>query len=96
MEMTRAGQPASEVVPGRPFPVEALPEPARGFVRAGAKAIGCDPSYVALPLLSSLAAAIGNTRRIRLEHGCTEPAIIWTAIVGRSPNPVRTADSPMG
>ncbi len=68
----------------RPFPVEALPEPMRSFVAKGARAIGCDPSYIALPLLSALAAAIGNTRRIQLKRDWTEPAIIWAAIVGES------------
>ncbi len=68
----------------QPFPVEALPEPLRSFVTKGAQAIGCDPSYIALPLLSALASAIGNSRRIQLKSGWTEPAIIWTAIVGES------------
>jgi hypothetical protein len=52
-----------------PFPVEALPEPFGSFVSAGATAIGCDPSFVALPLLAALAAAIGNTRRLMLKLG---------------------------
>ena len=68
----------------RPFPTDALPEPIRGFVVAGAKAIGCDSSYLALPMLTALAAAIGNTRRIQLKRGWSAPAIIWTAIVGES------------
>jgi hypothetical protein len=68
----------------RPFPVAALPEPIRGFVSAGAKAIGCDPSYLALPLLTAIAAAIGNTRRLELKRGWSAPAILWTAIVGES------------
>lgn len=67
-----------------PFPVDVLPEPIRSFVAAGAKAIGCDASYIALPLLSALAAAIGNTHRIALKRGWTEPVILWTAIVGES------------
>ncbi|REK17367.1 MAG: DUF3987 domain-containing protein [Planctomycetota bacterium] len=67
-----------------PFPVHALPEPFRSFVSDGAKAIGCDPSYVALPTLTTIAAAIGNTRRIQLKRGWTVPAILWTAIVGES------------
>jgi len=67
-----------------PFPVDVLPEPVRSFIAGGAKAIGCDPSYIALPLLSALAAAIGTTHRIELKRGWTEPAIIWTAIVGES------------
>lgn len=72
------------VKPFRPFPVDALPEPVRGFVVDGAKAIGCDPCYIALPLLSAVAAAIGNTRRLELKQGWTEPPILWTAIIGDS------------
>ena len=68
----------------RQFPVDVLPEPVRSFVNVGAKAIGCDPSFIALPLLAALAAAIGNTRRIQLKRGWTEPAIIWAATVGES------------
>ena len=68
----------------RPFPVDALPEPVRGFVLAGAKAIGCDASFVALPLLTVLASAIGNTRRIQLKRGWAAPSILWCAIVGES------------
>jgi len=66
----------------RPFPVEALPEPVRGFVDAGARAIGCDPSFVALPLLAALASAVGNTRRLRLKRGWLVPPILWTSVVG--------------
>jgi hypothetical protein len=74
----------------RPFPVEALPHELRSFVAAASKAIGCDPCYVALPLLSGMAAAIGNSRRIELKSTWKEPAILWTAIVGES----GTAKSP--
>jgi hypothetical protein len=66
------------------FPVNVLPEPVRAFVTNGSIAIGCDSSYIALPLLAGLAAAIGNTHRIKLKRGWTEPAILWTAIVGES------------
>ena len=68
----------------QPFPTDALPKPIHGFVEAGAKAIGCDPSYLALPLLSALAAAIGDTRSLQLKRGWFALAIIWTAIVGES------------
>ena len=68
----------------RPFPVDALPEPVRSYVAEGAAAIGCDASFVALPMLSGLAGAIGNTRRILLKRGWAEPAILWTAIIGES------------
>ena len=74
----------------RAFPLHALPEPVRTYVREASAAIGCDPSYVALPLFSALASAIGNSRRLRLKRQWYEPAIIWTAIVGDS----GTAKSP--
>jgi hypothetical protein len=61
-----------------------LPEPIRGFVAAGAKAIGCDSSYLALPLLVALASAIGTTRRLELKRGWHVPPILWGAIVGES------------
>jgi len=67
-----------------PFPVDLLPQPVRAYVVEGASAIGCDASFIALPLLSALAAAIGNTRRILLKRGWAEPAIVWTAIIGES------------
>lgn len=68
----------------RPFPLQALPQLIRGFVDAGARAIGCDPSYLALPLLTAIAGAIGNTRRLQLKRGWTAPPILWGAIVGES------------
>jgi hypothetical protein len=67
-----------------PFCTDALPEPIQSYVRGGAKAIGCEDSYVALPMLSALAAAVGNTRRIRLKKSWSEPAVLWTGIIGDS------------
>ncbi len=66
------------------FPTQALPEPIRSFITTAAEAIGCDESYIAIPLLVGLASAIGNSRRIQLKRGWSEPAIIWAAIVGES------------
>lgn len=68
----------------RPFPVQVLPEPIQGFLCSTAKAIGCDVSFLALPLLTVLGAAIGNSRRLKLKQGWNVPPIIWTAIVGDS------------
>jgi len=67
-----------------PFPVEALPEPVRSFVVAGAKSLGCDESFIALPALAMLGASIGNTRRLLVKRGWTEPPILWTVIIGNS------------
>jgi len=68
----------------RPFPANVLPEPIRGFVTEAAAALGCDVSFVALPTLSALAAAIGNARRIELKASWREPCVFWTAVVGDS------------
>jgi hypothetical protein len=35
-------------------------------------------------LLSSLGAAIGNSRSIKLKPGFVQPPVIWTGIIGRS------------
>jgi hypothetical protein len=68
----------------RPFPVDALPEPLRSLVTAGAESLGCDPVYVALPALVIAAAAIGNSRRLKLKRSWTVPSVLWGAIVGES------------
>lgn len=77
------GQPAV-IERFRPFPTDALPRRIRRFVEAGARAIGCDASYLALPALTVLAASIGNTRCIRLKPGWTAKPILWVGIVGES------------
>ncbi len=70
--------------PWQPFPVSVLPDPLRSFVDEGAKAIGCDPVFVAFPAMASLASAIGTTRRIRLSPDWCEASILWLASVGDS------------
>jgi hypothetical protein len=74
----------SRVESFQPFPIEALPKTVAGFVRDAAEAIGCDPSFIALPLLVGFASAIGNSQRIQLKRGWTEPSILWGAIIGES------------
>jgi hypothetical protein len=68
----------------QPFPVEALPEPVRSYLRRSATAIGVDTSYVATALLAALAAAIGNSRLVMLKRGWVEPAVLWGVLVGDS------------
>ena len=68
----------------QPFPVDLLPEPVRSYVSQGAEAIGCDPSYIALPVLSMLGGAVGNTHEVKLKHSWREPSIVWSCIVGLS------------
>jgi len=75
---------ASPIEAYRPYPVDALPEPLASFVAEAAAAIGCDPSYVALPLLTAAGAAIGTTRRLELKAGHAVPPILWSVVVGES------------
>lgn len=79
---TKPTQPRIE--PFQPFPVEALPQAVAGFVSRSAQAIGCDASFIALPLLVGFASVIGNSRRVQLKLGWSEPAILWGAIIGES------------
>jgi hypothetical protein len=67
-----------------PFPVEVLPEPLAAFAREGARALTCDPAFIAVPLITAAASAIGNTRKIRLKRDWSEPAVVWAATVGES------------
>jgi len=76
--------PAPTSKPWQPFPVVVFPEPVRTFIDAGAKAIGCDPAMIALPVLAVCAAAIGTTRAVRLKQSWFEPPIAWCVIVAPS------------
>jgi hypothetical protein len=84
MTQTAKGRTAPTVEAFRPYPVDALPDPLRGFVAAGADAIGCDASYLALPLLTAAGAAIGTTRQLIVKRGWAVYPILWAAIVGES------------
>ncbi len=67
-----------------PFPVSILSSPIEKYVREASKAIGCDTSFVATPLLSILAACVGNARRIELKRSWKEPCVFWAVIVGNA------------
>jgi hypothetical protein len=71
----------ADLLEWEPFPVALLPEPAGSFVAETAAGLGADPSLVALPMLASVAAMIGNRRRIEIWPGWQEPAIVWAAAV---------------
>lgn len=72
------------IQPFRPFPTEELPSPVKEFVQAAAQSIGCDDSYIALPLLTVIAGAIGVTRVLEVSPDYLVKAIIWSMIVGES------------
>jgi hypothetical protein len=66
------------------FPSDALPTVLADYIAQSAEAIGCNSSYIALPLLASLGRAIGNKRVIKVKDDYTEPAIIWGAVIADS------------
>ena len=68
----------------QPFPVELLPEPVAQYVDAHTKAIGIDPAFIAVPMLSVLAALIGQARRVQIKKTWTEPSVLWTVTVADS------------
>lgn len=68
----------------KPFPVNCLSETLKRMVVEGSRAIGCDPSFIALPLLVVVGSVIGNTRRLRVKDGWNVPPILWGAVVGES------------
>lgn len=70
--------------PFTPFPLEVLPSVLGRFIRETATALGCEPTYVALPTLCVTAAAIGTTRAIELKASWREFAIVWGGLVARS------------
>jgi acyl-CoA-binding protein len=77
-------QPENPIPPWRPFPVDALPALVSTYVERCAAAIGCDPAFVAVPILPTLGAALGNTRRVRLRNSWYEPPVIWAGLVADS------------
>ena len=64
-----------------PFPVDALPESCRRFVREAAVSLGCAPDLVAVPLLGLLSAAVGNSRQVELKRGWKESAALFVVVV---------------
>ncbi len=80
----QAEKPARAILPFRPFPLHALPDPMRGFAEAVAGATGTDPAFAALAALVVAAGCIGNRVAALVKQGWVEPAVLWGAIVGRS------------
>jgi DNA polymerase I-like protein with 3'-5' exonuclease and polymerase domains len=72
------------IPPYVPFPVDVLPAPLADYVAQGAASFGCDPVFVALPVLGVVASAIGNTRVIALKRGWREPSVLWCCVVADS------------
>jgi hypothetical protein len=70
--------------PFQPFPVHCLPDVIERFVREGAAALGCDPSFLALPALAVCAGLIGNTRTLRIKSSWFAACVVWSLLIGDS------------
>ena len=66
------------------WPVEQLPEPLSSIVSEGSAALQCDPALIAMPIMSTVGAAIGNARHLQVKEGWQVPPIVWTMVVAES------------
>jgi hypothetical protein len=66
------------------FPIEVLGNGWAGWAANNAKAAACPVDYVALPLLTSASALIGNARWAGASRGWKEPPHLWMVAVGDS------------
>ena len=67
---------------GPAFPVDVLPPTLAKLVDAEHRAMGADPSAIAMALLTIVAGAIHGETRVQAGEGWWERPIIWTALIG--------------
>jgi hypothetical protein len=67
-----------------PFPIHVLPDPIRQFVEAVAASIPVPVDLVAVPVLVTLATAIGTQRSVSPKRGWTEYPVLYGAVVAES------------
>ena len=63
------------------FPLDTLPSTLHAYVSEVSESLPADPVMVALPVLVTVAAAIGNSRSIRIKQDWIESAALYGAIV---------------
>lgn len=68
---------------GPEFPLDVLPPTLARFVDAEHRAMGADPSAIAMAVLTTVAGAINGETRVRAGEGWWERPILWTALVGQ-------------
>jgi hypothetical protein len=67
---------------GPAFPPGILPSPLQNFVEAEHRAMGADPSAIAMAALTAFGGAIHAETHVRVGEGWNEKPILWTALVG--------------
>jgi Protein of unknown function (DUF3987) len=68
---------------GPGFPLDILPPTLAKFVEAEHRAMGADPSAIAMAVLTTVAGAMHAETRVRAGEGWWERPILWTALVGQ-------------
>ena len=68
---------------GPRLPLEVLPPTLRKFVDAEHRAMGADPSAIAMAALTAVAGAMHAETVMRVGEGWWERPILWTALVGQ-------------
>lgn len=89
-----AAQAASLQVKSDQMPYHLLPKTLVDWVEEQAKALGLDPCKIVSTLIGHISGAIGNTRRLTIKEGWSEPPIIWTLLimrVGGAKSPIYSA-----
>ncbi|MBT6155455.1 MAG: DUF3987 domain-containing protein [Planctomycetaceae bacterium] len=84
LSLNEVTPPKADTLQWQPFPTEKLSAILFRYIDKSSRAIGCDPSFVAVPLLAALASAIRNARKIQLRRGWTEPSVLWAVCIGES------------
>ena len=68
---------------GPEFPLEILPPTLANFVDAEHRAMGADPSAIAMAALTAVAAAMHAETQVRAGDGWWEKPTLWTGLVGQ-------------
>jgi Protein of unknown function (DUF3987) len=66
------------------FPIDVLDPASRNFIKRASHGAGVTHAHVAVPLLSVVSGQIGTARRVAAAKSWSEPASLWTSVVGSS------------
>lgn len=64
-----------------PFPVGVLPTSMREYANQVAGRMDCDPVFIIQPALAMFAGAVGNSVKIVVRKGWTEPMCLWCPVI---------------
>ena len=68
---------------GPEFPLDILPPTLAAFVDAEHRAMGADPTAIAMAALTAVAGAVNAETQVRMGEGWWEKPILWTVLVGQ-------------